>query len=77
MNTYTKDFLNNELAIGNTVVCVKNVSKLNLPRANALSVAVVESIGKKSIVVRDNEKKWRVYPYQCVRIEVNTPNVQG
>ena len=77
MNTYTKDFLNNEIAVGSTVVCVKKVKGLGLPRVNALSVAIVESIGEKSIVVKDNDKKWRVYPYQCVRIEVNAPNVQG
>ncbi len=77
MNTYTKDFFNNEIGVGNTVVCIKRVPGLNLPIVNALSVAIVESIGDKSIVVKDNDKKWRVYPYQCVRIEVNAPNVQG
>ena len=77
MNTYTKDFLNNEISVGSTVVCIKRVPGLSLPRVNALSVAIVESIGDKSIVVKDNDKKWRVYPYQCVRIEVNAPNVQG
>lgn len=77
MNTYTKDFLNNEISVGNTVVCIKKVKGLNLPRANVLSVAIIESIGDKSIVVRDNDKKWRIYPYQCVRIEVNAPNAQG
>lgn len=77
MNTYTKDFLNNEISVGSTVVCIKRVPGLSLPRVNALSVAIVESIGEKSIVVKDNDKKWRVYPYQCVRIEVNAPNVQG
>ena len=77
MNTYTKDFQNNEIAVGSTVVCIKRVPGLSLPRVNALSVAIVESIGEKSIVVKDNDKKWRIYPYQCVRIEVNAPNVQG
>lgn len=71
---YTKDFLNNEITVGNTVVCIKNVGRHGLPRSTALSVAVVESIGNKAIVVKDNDKTWRVYPYQCVKIEVNTPN---
>ena len=76
MNTYTKDFLNNEISVGTTVICIKRVKGLNLPRSSVLSVAVIESIGDKSIVVRDNEKKWRIYPYQCIKIEVNTPNAE-
>lgn len=74
---YTKDFLNNEITIGSTVVCIKHVNIKGLPRSNALSVAIVERIGNKTIVVKDNDKIWRVYPYQCVKIEVNTPNAQS
>ena len=77
INLIDLNFLNNEISVGSTVVCIKRVPGLSLPRVNALSVAIVESIGNKSIVVKDNDKKWRIYPYQCVRIEVNAPNVQG